>query len=159
MKTLAQEPLFNHREQPWTIDCTNLAKEATPAHQTVAKILDTISKAAFERDQFRPVHETIRPPRKPMNADDADDALTQPDVVQVCMDSEGKSHWAEMEFFAEYKSTPKQLHEALLQLARYARATLIHQIYRLHVFAIAVCGTEATFISRRLHAMLPACLR
>ncbi|KAB5588810.1 hypothetical protein CTheo_7752 [Ceratobasidium theobromae] len=146
MKTLAQEPLFNHQEQPWTIDCINLGKEDTPAHQTMVKILDTISKAAFERDQFRPVCETIRPCSKFMNAEDPDDTVTQPGVVQVCINSKDRGYWAEMEFFAECKAKPDQLHEALLQLAGYARATLIHQIYRLHVFAIAVCGTEATFV-------------
>ncbi|KAB5589963.1 hypothetical protein CTheo_6586 [Ceratobasidium theobromae] len=147
MKVLADEPVFNHERQPWTIDCTGLkGDEDDQPRDTVAKILDTISKATFERDQFRPVHETVRPFGKSMNAEDPGDTIIQPDIVQVCMDSKGHSHWAEMEFFAECKAKPEQLHEALLQLAIYARATLVHQIYRLHVFAIAVCGTEATFV-------------
>ncbi|KAB5587996.1 hypothetical protein CTheo_8564 [Ceratobasidium theobromae] len=155
MKSLAQEPLFNHQRQPWTIDCTGLkGNKDNQACETMATILDIISKAAFMKDQFRPVRSAIRPFHKKMDADDLDDTNTQPDIIQAPIYLEDRSHWAEVEFFAECKADPdkqgetnlEKLKYALLQLARYARATLVHQIYRLHVFAIAVCGTKATFV-------------
>ncbi|KAG8778178.1 hypothetical protein FRC12_025131 [Ceratobasidium sp. 428] len=43
-------------------------------------------------------------------------------------------------------NTQGDQNEAYLQLARYARGIFSHQIYRLHVFGVAVCGPTVTFV-------------
>ncbi|KAB5589524.1 hypothetical protein CTheo_7031 [Ceratobasidium theobromae] len=164
MSTLAQTDIFNHKGQ-WTIDCTNLLIGECDEisrhnmYDTVAAILDAINQVAFnsENDQFRPVRRRIVRFSRRMDGDDPHDSSTGPDVIQSDVDSEGRRHWADVEFFTECKTNPNQLGEALMQLARYARTTFVNQIYRLHVFAIAVCGTEATFVrfdrSQILHSL------
>ncbi|KAF8602970.1 hypothetical protein BDV93DRAFT_607066 [Ceratobasidium sp. AG-I] len=151
---LELEPLFRHGDEAWSIDCSNLAAlENSAMHTTAAVVLDTISRAAFTRDQFRPVHERIVPLcHQTIGADDQNDTCTVPDIVQARSGPDGIRHWSEVDFFAECKgesktiSSQNQMSKALLQLARYARATFIHQIHRRHIFSIAVCGTNAIFV-------------
>ncbi|KAG8794830.1 hypothetical protein FRC12_021154 [Ceratobasidium sp. 428] len=151
---LASDPLFNHLDQPWSIDCDHLEQVENDAmHETVASILNTIGQAAFRPDQLRPVYQQIVASRnRPISADDPNDTNTVPDLVQARPGPRNRRHWAEVQFVVECKGknatkTPtEQISDALLQLARYARATLIHQIHRLHVFSIAVVGTQAIFV-------------
>ncbi|KAG8716750.1 hypothetical protein FRC08_008865 [Ceratobasidium sp. 394] len=151
---LAATPLFWHNCEAWTINYQDLeGLELDPMHEAMATILDTIGRAAFAPDQFRPAYQEIVPLHsRPLQADDPNDTDTTPDLVQAAPGPDNTRHWGDVHFFAECKGASKkkkpdeQMSEALLQLARYARATLIHQIHRLHVFSIAVCNTVAIFV-------------
>jgi hypothetical protein len=154
LNELVTAPLFRHNDNDWSVDCDALdGPEDTVTHVAAALILDTISQAAFRPDQFRPVHREVVPlGHQPMRADDPNDTDTVPDIIQAETGPDGTRHWANAEFFAECKGRSKatgskeQISKALLQLARYARATLIHQIHRRHVFSVAICGAEAIFV-------------
>ncbi|KAB5587479.1 hypothetical protein CTheo_9082 [Ceratobasidium theobromae] len=134
MSTLAQTDIFNHGGQ-WTIDCTDLLigeRDETSRrnmYNKVAAILDAINQVAFnsENDQFRPVRRPIVRFSGRLDGDDPHDSSTEPDVIQSDVDSGGRRHWADVEFFTECKTDPNQLGEALMQLARYARTTVWDQ--------------------------------
>ncbi|KAG8722273.1 hypothetical protein FRC08_004898 [Ceratobasidium sp. 394] len=153
-RELNRNLLFSYNNTPWTIDCRTLeGPESETMHDTVASILDFISQAAFSPDEFRPVHQNVVPLHgKQVKADDPNDTAAIPDLIQAMRGPDGSCHWAEVNFFAECKAASEkkgndeQLSEALSQLARYARSTLIHQVYRLHVFSIAICNTKAVFV-------------
>ncbi|KAG8687251.1 hypothetical protein FRC08_012084 [Ceratobasidium sp. 394] len=53
-----------------------------------------------------------------------------------------------MELVIECKSNsnPTSRSDAYLQLARYARATFAHQIYRLHVLGFSLCSSIVNFV-------------
>ncbi|KAG8732583.1 hypothetical protein FRC11_012489 [Ceratobasidium sp. 423] len=142
-------PLQRNASGKWSIECIDaLSPEDTQTHAACAKILDIISVAAFRSTPFRPRHETIVPGSSSyMKGDHLDDTNTSPDVIQATLGHrEDKRHWGDVEFFAECKGKCDQLGEALLQIARYARAAFTHQIYRKHIFSIAFCGTAVTFV-------------
>ncbi|CEL56703.1 hypothetical protein RSOLAG1IB_08029 [Rhizoctonia solani AG-1 IB] len=150
MSNLSENTLFQHDGVPWSTECTPFeGLERAETHDTLARILDVINHAAFSRDRFRPVRRTIRALNSaPVLGDDHNDTSICPDIAQIGPGRAGSPHWTHAEFFAECKGTKSgssesdQLSAALLQLARYARATLIHQIYRRHVFSIASYGTK-----------------
>ncbi|QRW23773.1 RNA-directed RNA polymerase L [Rhizoctonia solani] len=152
--TLASTPLFSYLGRDWTIDCRDLeGHESREMHTQVARLINTIAQAAFVSDQFRPVHQNVVALHNtPIKADDPNDTDSSPDIVQAMPRPDGRRHWAEVQFFAECKgksitkSPEEQLSDALLQVARYARATLIHQIERLYVFSIITYGTDAIFV-------------
>ncbi|QRW09654.1 RNA-directed RNA polymerase L [Ceratobasidium sp. AG-Ba] len=151
---LSSTPLFSHSGREWAVDCQHLeGQESRRMHIQLASILNVIGQVAFTPDQFRPVHQHIEALHNvPIKADDPNDTDTSPDIVQAIPGPDGRRHWAEVQFFAECKgksatkSREEQLSDALLQVARYARATLIHQIERLHVFSIITYGAEAIFV-------------
>ncbi|KAG8731609.1 hypothetical protein FRC10_001613 [Ceratobasidium sp. 414] len=155
LDALAAMPLFSHNGKAWSIDCRDLERvEGRVMHEAMAHILNAIGLAAFAPDQFRPVYQEIVPLHtQPLRADDPNDTDTVPDLVQAAPGGpDNTHHWGDVHFFAECKGAnqrkkpDEQMSEALLQLARYARATLIHQIHRLHVFSVAVCNTTAIFV-------------
>ncbi|CEL53402.1 hypothetical protein RSOLAG1IB_11334 [Rhizoctonia solani AG-1 IB] len=150
---LAGAPLFLHNDARWTIDCALLEGTAdTSMHERIALILDTINEVAFVPDGFRPRRQQIKVAINLLCADDHNESGTKPDIIQSRPGSEGAHHWGCVEFFAECKgnksgvSEEAQFSHALLQLARYARATVVHQIPRRHVFAIAFYRTKAIFV-------------
>ncbi|QRV99220.1 RNA-directed RNA polymerase L [Ceratobasidium sp. AG-Ba] len=153
-QALSSIPFFSHSGREWAINCQDLEGQESPEmHTQLARILNAIGQATFTSDQFRPVHqEIVALHGVPIKADDPNDTDTSPDIVQAMPGSDGRRHWAEVQFIAECKGKSaskgreEQLSDALLQVARYARATLIHQIERLHVFSIITYGTEAIFV-------------
>ncbi|KAB5593748.1 hypothetical protein CTheo_2828 [Ceratobasidium theobromae] len=80
-----------------------------------------------------------------MDGDGLHDGNTAPGVIQSNIDLEGRRHWANVECFTECKTDRNQLGDTLMRLARYARTTLINQIYRL-CFRDCSVGTGAGFV-------------
>ncbi|KAG8726962.1 hypothetical protein FRC10_006592, partial [Ceratobasidium sp. 414] len=121
----------------------------------LAELLDVIGRAAYgfcrqhRPDQFRSQYRPFsNHHNKSARADYPSDTHTKPDLIKAeRLGTEG-AHWGDVETVVECKSHGAQSdqNEAYLQLARYARAIFSHQIYRLHVFGIAVCGSLATFV-------------
>ncbi|KAF8681210.1 other FunK1 protein kinase [Rhizoctonia solani] len=148
MESLARSPLLR-RDGHWSIDCTSFeSADNHSMHQAWADLLDVIMRAAFRSDRFRPGPQPIVPLRgaRVLCDHSSGDMDTFPDVAQGHRDTHGRYHWATLEFFAQCKAKPDQLGKALMQIARYSRAMLIHQVYRRFVYSLALCGTEATFV-------------
>ncbi|KAF8760086.1 hypothetical protein RHS01_02119 [Rhizoctonia solani] len=148
MEFLARSPLLR-RDGHWSIDCTSFeSADNHSMHQAWADLLDVIMRAAFRSGRFRPGPQPIIPLRgaRVLCDHSSGDMDTFPDVAQGHRDTHGRYHWATLEFFAQCKAKPDQLGKALMQIARYSRAMLIHQVYRRFVYSLALCGTEATFV-------------
>ncbi|CUA74693.1 similar to endonuclease/reverse transcriptase [Rhizoctonia solani] len=135
------------RNGRWSIDCSDLEKETPEMHEIWAKLLNTIMHAAFTPQPFRPKIETVIPiGGRHMVGDHLDDVGTAPDIVQGPQGENLKRHWGDLYFFAECKSGLGKLSEALLQIARYSWALFTHQIYRKHIFSLALCSSHAIFV-------------
>ncbi|KDN39407.1 hypothetical protein RSAG8_08813, partial [Rhizoctonia solani AG-8 WAC10335] len=148
LTNLAANPLLWCKpEGRWSIDCSDLQLENPKMYQALANLLDTIMHAAFKSRPFRPTPQQIIPLAEVrMVGNHSDDTNTSPDVVQGAIINKEKRHWGDLEFFAECKANRNKLGDALMQIARYSWALLTHQIYRKHVFSLALCGTWVTFI-------------
>ncbi|KAG8734200.1 hypothetical protein FRC11_009302, partial [Ceratobasidium sp. 423] len=147
-KIVENDILWRHNGQ-WFIETPAFPNEDHDMHRWFARLLDTIMHAAFQPTQFRPSAQAIVPNLESrMAADHKDDARVSPDIVQGLLGEGGARHWGDLEFFAECKATNGRSHTqgALMQIARYSRALFTHQIYRRHIYSIAICGTEATFV-------------
>ncbi|KAF8712213.1 hypothetical protein RHS03_01228, partial [Rhizoctonia solani] len=127
-------PPFSHSGRQWSIDYRDpeghlYSGPVSPLHQEIAALRGAV-----------------------IGSDDPSDAESGPDVIQAMPGSDGRRHLAEVQFFAEGKgkgtvgNREEQLSDGLFQAACYARATLIHQIERLHAFSVVAYGTEAVFI-------------
>ncbi|QRW24055.1 hypothetical protein RhiXN_10379 [Rhizoctonia solani] len=124
-------PPFSHLGRQWSIDYQD------PEGQESQEI---------QVQEIAALHGAV------IKSDDPSDAESGPDVIQAMPGSDGRGYLAEVQFFAEGKgkgtvgNREEQLSNGLLQAACYARATLIHQIERLHAFSVVAYGTEAIFI-------------
>ncbi|KAG9077618.1 hypothetical protein FS749_010469, partial [Ceratobasidium sp. UAMH 11750] len=148
--------LLKFKKTRWSFD-QRPYKRKNEAHvyEPLAELLDTIGRAAYEfcrqrrSDQFRSRYRPFSDHHdKVTRADYPSDTHTKPDLVKAERPDENGAHWGDVETIVECKSYGKQTdqNEAYLQLARYARAIFSHQIYRLHVFGIAVCGSLVSFV-------------
>ncbi|KAG8707337.1 hypothetical protein FRC08_000575 [Ceratobasidium sp. 394] len=148
--------LLQFKKTRWSFDQKPYKRGSeTHVYEPVAKLLDTIGRAAHEfcrqrgSDQFRSRYRPFSDHHdKVTRADYPSDTHTKPDLVKAERPDENGAHWGDVETVVECKSHGKQTdqNEAYLQLARYARAIFSHQIYRLHVFGIAVCGSLVSFV-------------
>ncbi|CAE7191954.1 unnamed protein product [Rhizoctonia solani] len=78
-------------------------------------------------------------------SDRAETELIKPDLVLFEVEEKHK-HWEHVRLPIEVKKLPGHQKAAMKQLSRYARALFAHQIHRHHLYAMMVCGTEATFV-------------
>ncbi|CAE6434967.1 unnamed protein product [Rhizoctonia solani] len=146
---VGDELLWRQADGRWIIDTGNFTSETHRMHRWFANLLETIVQAAFQPSKFRPSRQTIAPSLEArLSGDHKDDTLTSPDIVQGVRGQNDTRHWGDLEFFAECKITHHRVHfkDALMQIARYSRALFTHQIYRRHIYSIALCGTQATFV-------------
>jgi hypothetical protein len=119
----------------------------TDMYKPIVELLNSVAKVAFVPNHFRPRrHDVVDHSKYAVGTDDQDDTDAMPDLVQGVLDGKDKIHWNDVEFIVECKLQPGQLHAAIMQLSRYARATFIHQIHRNHVYSLAICGVQATFV-------------
>ncbi|KEP45366.1 putative kinase domain protein [Rhizoctonia solani 123E] len=72
--------------------------------------------------------------------------LIKPNLVLLDDVDETQRHWEHVRFPIEIKKLPGLQKAAMKQLSRYARAVFSHQLHRRHLYAMMVCGTEATFV-------------
>ncbi|CAE7198635.1 unnamed protein product [Rhizoctonia solani] len=78
-------------------------------------------------------------------SDRAETELIKPDLVLFEVEEKHK-HWEHVRLPIEIKKQPGHQKAAMKQLSRYARAVFAHQLHRRHLYAMMVCGTEATFV-------------
>jgi hypothetical protein len=69
--------------------------------------------------------------------------LIKPDLVLF---EEPREHWETVRMTVEIKKLRSYQKVAMKQLTRYARAMFAHQLHRRHLYAMMVCGAEATFV-------------
>ncbi|KAG8716172.1 hypothetical protein FRC11_007965 [Ceratobasidium sp. 423] len=158
---IVENDILRRHNNQWFIQPGNFSTETHEMHQWCAKLLDMIMHAAFRPTSFRPsAHEIMPNWESRLVGDHQDDSVISPDIVQGILSEKGVRHWGDLEFFAECKATSSRHHikEALMQIARYSRALFTHQIYRRHIYSLAICGTKAIFvrISRGFIAHSPA---
>jgi hypothetical protein len=131
---------------------SNTAEDSTKMKETkmyepIVELLNSIAKLAFVPNQFHPRrYDVVDHSKHAVGTDDRDDTDAMPDLVQGILDGKNRIHWNDVEFVVECKFQPGKLYGAIMQLCRYARATFIHQIHRNHVYSLAICCTEATFV-------------
>ncbi|CAE6347293.1 unnamed protein product [Rhizoctonia solani] len=147
---------YDSINQQWTLHkaITDQNDEKT-VYKPLAKALNVVGQAAFEvyweeypkdtirKDYFRFIDHSTRPTRHDLPSD----GEAKPDLVQGSV-HDNRVHWADVELVTECKSKFGNGHrnEAYMQLARYARATFAHQIYRVRVFGFSLCGSIVNFV-------------
>ncbi|KAG8710330.1 hypothetical protein FRC08_017296 [Ceratobasidium sp. 394] len=81
-----------------------------------------------------------------ISADCKLDPLTRPDLVLFDGAHEGHEHWETVRMTVSVKRLKSHLKAAITGLAFDARAVFTHQLHRRHLYALAICGTQATFV-------------
>ncbi|QRV83929.1 hypothetical protein RhiJN_11945 [Ceratobasidium sp. AG-Ba] len=139
-----EDDLWSFNHEPFTLGSEPLM------YEPLVDMLETIGRAAHQvagADQFRPYYRSFSDQHSnPAAADYPTDTRTKPDIVKALRRDQRGAHWGDVELVVECKKDTLRQSEAYLQLARYARAIFSHQIYRLHVFSVAVCGPAVTFV-------------
>ncbi|CCO33395.1 hypothetical protein BN14_07470 [Rhizoctonia solani AG-1 IB] len=149
---------YNNANKRWTIHhkITGQTNEKFLCGP-LAVVLNKVGRAAFEVYKMTYPNDTIRrsylefinQSSKNTEHDSSSDGVASPDLVQGTADeASGRVHWGDVDLIIECKSkaTTALRNEAYMQLARYARATFAHQIYRLHVFGFSLCGSVVNFV-------------
>jgi hypothetical protein len=151
MQLLKSKPFFQYgKREVISIDMTGFGSSRRIMYEKITKMLNMINKAAFTQNHFRPkpapiVNEYVHS----LWALDAYDENISTDLIRADPADHVQTpnfHWMDVEFFCECRKRPEDFDEALVALARYAHATYAHQIYRDHIYTLAVCGNEATFV-------------
>lgn len=98
-------------------------------------------------DDFRPDQpQFINTSTYTIGSDRAETKLIKPDLALFEDVDERHRHWEHLRMPIEVKKLPGHQKVAMKQLSRYARAVFAHQLHRRHLYAMMVCGTEATFV-------------
>ncbi|CCO35531.1 hypothetical protein BN14_09649 [Rhizoctonia solani AG-1 IB] len=149
---------YNNTNKRWTIHHKITGQmEEKEVYEPLTGVLNKVGRAAFEVYKTTHPNDTIRRNYvefinhnlKNTKHDSPSDGTASPDLVQGTVDERsGRVHWGDVELIIECKSkaTTALRNEAYMQLARYARATFAHQIYRLHVFGFSLCGSVVNFV-------------
>ncbi|KAG9096044.1 hypothetical protein FRC07_010999 [Ceratobasidium sp. 392] len=148
--------LLKFEDPHWSFDVEPFNEgDESKVYKPLVDLFNVIGRAVYDvhfgdqSDRFRPRYRPfVDQHNTPSKGDYPSDAGTKPDLVKGERDDTGAVHWGDVELVVECKSRGQQgdQNEAYLQLARYARAIFSHQIYRLHVFGVAVCGPIVTFV-------------
>ncbi|CAE6517910.1 unnamed protein product [Rhizoctonia solani] len=81
-----------------------------------------------------------------VGSDRAETKLIKPDLMLFGGNHKLHKHWEHVRMPIEIKRLGGHQKVAMKQLSRYARAVFAHQLHRRHLYAMMVCGTEATFV-------------
>ncbi|KAG8745854.1 hypothetical protein FRC10_006881 [Ceratobasidium sp. 414] len=147
LKTVLQlchkSPTYNKQRRKWTIP---RSRQEARLYQPIQRILNTI-KVAVETTTGRTSATTfLNRAGRPINADCELNPLTRPDLVLFDGALEHNEHWETIHMTVSVKRLKSHLKAAIAGLAFDARAVFTHQLHRRHLYALAICGSEATFV-------------
>ncbi|KAG8714761.1 hypothetical protein FRC09_017276 [Ceratobasidium sp. 395] len=156
IKKYIKSKVLKLEDSQWSFDSNPFTVgDEKKTYAPLVELLNDIGQAVYNAyhnngaDQFRREYRPFSDQHsQPMCSDYPSDAGVKPDLVKAKRPGKHAAHWGDVEMVVECKSHNKQedQNEAYLQLARYARGIFSHQIYRLHVFGVAVCGPIVTFV-------------
>lgn len=135
----------------WSLSDT-IAKQINEkeVYSPLVTILNIIGRAAFDIYYRRHPNDTFRPEYRPfLDHGESTTLRDSPSDAATKSSTDGhRSHWANVEMVMECKSRSdtNSIHQALLQIARYARQVFIHQLYRNRVFGFVLCGSIVIFV-------------
>ncbi|KAG9084147.1 hypothetical protein FS749_005443 [Ceratobasidium sp. UAMH 11750] len=157
VKMQVKSSLLKFVDSRWSFDYTCFAQrdEERVTCVPLAELLNAIGRAVYAtypgglQDQFRPEYRPFSERGNTyIKGDHPSDTRTKPDPVVAERNWNHDAHWGDVEVAVEYQSLSDQdsQNEALFQLARCARSMFSDQIFRLHIFGVAICGSIATFV-------------
>ncbi|KAG9099018.1 hypothetical protein FS749_002306, partial [Ceratobasidium sp. UAMH 11750] len=131
------------RQRKWTIPSS---RGDTQLSQSVQSILNTIKTAVDDVTGRKSATAFLNRADRPINADCELDFLTHPDLVLFDGTLAHNDHWETVRMTVSVKRLDLHLKAAIAGLAFDARAVFTHQLHRRHLYALAVCGSKATFV-------------
>ncbi|KAG9103626.1 hypothetical protein FRC06_009284 [Ceratobasidium sp. 370] len=138
-----KSPAYSRQRRKWSIP---RAKEEAQLYQPVQRVLNTIKAAVDTATGRTSATAFLNRAGRPISADCELNALTQPDLVLFDGTLEHNEHWETIRMTVSVKRLKSHLKAAMAGLAFDARAVFTHQLHRRHLYALAVCGSEATFV-------------
>ncbi|KAG8707358.1 hypothetical protein FRC09_001878, partial [Ceratobasidium sp. 395] len=156
IKKYIKSKVLKLEDSQWSFDNNPFTVgDEKKTYAPLVELLNAIGQAVYNADhnngadQFRREYRPFSDQHSQlMRSNYPSDAGKKPDLVKAKRPGKHAAHWGDVEMVVECKShnTQGDQNEAYLQLARYARGIFSHQIYRLHVFGVAVCGPIVTFV-------------
>ncbi|CCO35530.1 hypothetical protein BN14_09648 [Rhizoctonia solani AG-1 IB] len=148
---------YSNTDMRWTIHHHNITGQMNEkkVYEPLTEVLNRVGQAAFEvdkttdpsgkirRDYVKFINHISNDPRH----DSPGDGDVSPGLFQGTTQG-GRLCCSIMELIigCESDHSITRRNEAYMRLARYARATFVHQIYRLHVFGFSSCGPVVNFV-------------
>ncbi|KAL5632405.1 hypothetical protein ACGC1H_005387 [Rhizoctonia solani] len=148
----ANDPHYDNTER-WSFP--ESFSDERQLYQPIVNILNTIKKAVDDVHGFPSslVSQSDDNPSEPepfldkhLSAIDSDLANTSHIKPDLVLFQDEHRHWETVRMPIEVKRLSGHHKAGMKQLSRYARAVFAHQLYRRHLYAIMVCGREATFV-------------
>ncbi|KAG9079419.1 hypothetical protein FS749_008540 [Ceratobasidium sp. UAMH 11750] len=157
VKRQVNSSLLKFEDSRWSFDYTRFVQcdEETVTCAPLAELLNAIGLAVHAthpggvQDQFRPEYRSFSGRGNTcIKGDYPSDTGIKPNLVTAERNWNHAAHWGDVEMVVECQSLSDQdsQNEASFQLARCARSIFSDQIFRLHVFGVAICGSIATFV-------------
>ncbi|CCO36095.1 hypothetical protein BN14_10218 [Rhizoctonia solani AG-1 IB] len=148
---------YSNTDMRWTIHHHNITGQMNEkkVYEPLTEVLNRVSQATFEvdkttdpsdkirRDYVKFINHISNDPRH----DSPGDGDVSPGLFQGTTQG-GRLCCSIMELIigCELDHSITRRNEAYMRLACYARATFVHQIYRLHVFGFSSCGPVVNFV-------------
>ncbi|QRV92496.1 kinase domain protein [Ceratobasidium sp. AG-Ba] len=133
--------LFSKRR--WTLP---KLKQGGRLYPPIVRVLNTIAEAVSAGRCSRAHDSFLHYNPRMIKSDFELSFLTDPDLVLFDNKYEQQEHWETVRMTVRVKRLKSHLKAAIAGLAFDARAIFAHQIHRRHLYALAICGTEATFV-------------
>ncbi|KAG8745862.1 hypothetical protein FRC10_006889 [Ceratobasidium sp. 414] len=135
--------VVHQKQGRWSIP---RAKNEDQLYSPVLRILNTIKGAVDIAMGRTPTNAFLNRAGQTISADCKLDSLTRPDLVLFDGAHERHEHWETVRMTVSVKRLKSHLKAAITGLAFDARAVFTHQLHRRHLYALAICGSKATFV-------------
>ncbi|KAG9124204.1 hypothetical protein FRC07_012413 [Ceratobasidium sp. 392] len=135
--------IYDKQRHQWPIPRTRKEEQL---RNSVVRIINTIKGSVDTSMERTSMNAFVDRTGQTINADCELSPLTRPNLVLFDDAHEAHEHWETVRTTISVKRLKSHLKAAMTGLAYDARAVFTHQVHRWHLYSLAICGSEATFV-------------
>ncbi|QRW06614.1 Transposase family Tnp2 protein [Ceratobasidium sp. AG-Ba] len=134
---------YDNQRHRWK---TPRPKQDNQLRRSFIRILNTIKQASDTAMDRNPASGFVDRAESAVGADYKLSSLTRPDVILFNGPHDDYEHWENVRMTVSVIRHASHLKAGIARLAFDARAIFTHQIHRRYLYALSICGANATFV-------------